>query len=52
MIEAGYVDDQTLLANTSARTKSLLHNLEKVARGIGHNVLNKRDPSPLKVANL
>ena len=32
---ADYADDIALLANTSARTESLLHSLKKAAGGIG-----------------
>ena len=35
--DADYEDHQLFLANTSAQAESLLHSLEHVARGIGHN---------------
>ena len=31
---ADYIDDLTLLANTSAQVESLLHSLEQAAKGI------------------
>ena len=33
--DADYVDDLALLANTPVQTESLLHSLEKSAKGIG-----------------
>ena len=36
--DADYADDLALHANTPAQSKSLLHNLEQVARGIGLSV--------------
>ena len=38
IIDADYADDITLLANTSTKTESLLHSLERAADGIGHHV--------------
>ena len=35
MTDADYADDLVLLANTSTKTTSLLHNLEQVVSGIG-----------------
>ena len=36
--DADYIDDLTLLANTSAQDKSLLHRQEQAAGGIGLNM--------------
>ena len=33
-----YADDLALLADPSAQTEFLWHNMEKTARGIGHNM--------------
>ena len=38
IIDADYVDDITLLANTSTQAKSLLHHLEQATDGIGFYV--------------
>ena len=36
--DADYTDDIALLANTPTQTESLMHSLEPVTGGIGHNV--------------
>ena len=53
MTDADNVDNLVLLANTPAQAKSLLHNLEQAAGGIGFYLnahktvfLNKKKPSP------
>ena len=41
MTNADFADDLALLANKPAQAESLLHSLERAARGIGLNVNTK-----------
>ena len=38
IMDADYADDIAILANTSAQAETLLHSVERAARGIGHHV--------------
>ena len=58
IMDADYANELALLVNTPAQAESQLHSLEQAAEGIGlymnanKTVLNKKEPSPFKVAGV